>query len=245
MSLINYKVYPIQLKGRKGEVINAELEEFQSVTLPYELINKIYSFMPKHPLVKIVITGIINVKNNRIQLEKGYLNNHIRWVADEKINNPLAYERHRLHYNTIINSISIIPFMREIVKNPKYSKIQCFYIHKKEVNTTIKRLFLDTIRPHYERPPYTTEEKIIHQRQQLKSKQHYPLRLMNLNERNILPQYTRTKKPLKMGLQKNFEKSQKDYFKRKGIKKYKLVEHKKVRTFNNSNRVSILNDVIN
>jgi len=58
MSLINYKVSTIQLKSRKGEIINGRLEEFQSVTLPYELINKIFSYIQSNTnqIIKIAIT---------------------------------------------------------------------------------------------------------------------------------------------------------------------------------------------
>jgi len=66
MSLINYKVSTIQLKSRKGEIINGRLEEFQSVTLPYELINKIFSYIQSNTnqIIKIAITQFYIPKYN-------------------------------------------------------------------------------------------------------------------------------------------------------------------------------------
>ena len=51
---INYKYTPIQLKNGKVSL----LEEFDSVNLPVELINLIYSFMPIHPITTM-ITDIV------------------------------------------------------------------------------------------------------------------------------------------------------------------------------------------
>jgi len=63
----------------------------------------------------------------------------------------------------------------------------------------------------------------------LKDRPHKKMEL--LNKRNIMPDYTREKRRKKIGLKSHFEKSQKDYYKRKGIKNGKIVEYVEKRTF--------------
>lgn len=245
MSLINYKVSTIQLKGRKGKVINAELKELHSVALPFELINKIYSFMPKHPLVKIVTTEIINVKNKFLEKLEKYLAEYIEYNSPNinRPNRPDNSAELNRRYTQIENvSISIIPTIHYCHRMCilKKSKIQKFYIFKNNLNDEIKSLQLDNIMTNMENAKNVNiiNEKIWKQREYFKDLQY--LKIRTLQNRNILPEYTREKRRKKVGSKTIFEKSQKDYFKRKNIKNGKLVEYEK--RIRNTNRVSILNN---
>ena len=248
MSLINYKVSTIQLKNKQGKVINGELKEFCSVTLPYELINYIYLFMPKHPLAEIVTTGIINVKNRFLEIQEKYIADFIQFnrrLINEPYNQFELNKKYKMIENTLISIIPTIHYCRRCLSlktslNLKKSKIQMFYEYKEELNRHIKLLQLDTIKTDMENATNVNirNEKIWKQQGYFDDLQY--LRIIRLQQRNILPEYTREKRRKKVGSKIIFEKSQKDYFKRKGIKNGIMVEYQK--RIRNTNRVSILNN---
>jgi len=211
---IKYKFTPIKLKNGKTSL----LEEIDSIYFPDDVWNNIKSFLPR-PVSKtavIVKNSIIKTKIERINrytnLMELNIQKNIDYYTREYMLNPNNddFEYIKRLFKTI-NGDSILPYFGDILRTE-------FYYYKSYCLCNTKKKFSKVVL-------YETKNLIFTEIKQINistwSRDNY-LKLKYqvgincyLSERNILPEYTRDKRPKKIGTIKIFEQSKKDYIKRK------------------------------